>query len=478
MTLAWRQSLALLVCIGIVVGAHAFFRMGAINESLSEDMHRDHEAIGRGLSVAISDAWRLDGRSRALSLVGRANQREAEVAIRWVNATAPAGSARRPAAPPEVLAAVSVERDVHWVDPEGLGRLYSYVAVPGSAAGGALEISESLERQEGFARASLGAILLTAAVLWVACTAAALAVGWWFLGRRMRQVSRVVRAVASGDLTRRVGLNQTDELGELAAELDAMTERLQEARAQLVEETEARVAAVSQLRHADRLALLGTLSAGIAHELGTPLNVVSATARMIRTGEIAGAAVPEEAGVIEQQADKMTHIVRQVLDFARPRPPAVERVDLRALVTATLRLLQSFAHQHNVSVEPLAGEAPIWGAVDPAQIEQVLSNLIINAVQATVGDDPVHVEVGEDAGEGEVWIAVRDHGPGISDEIRPRLFEPFFSTKQVGQGTGLGLSVAWGIVHEHGGRIAVDAAVGGGARFVVRLPAAPEEEQP
>ncbi len=302
--------------------------------------------------------------------------------------------------------------------------------------------------------------------------------GWWFVGRPVRRLTGVVRAVGAGDFSRRIELEQRDELGELAGELNAMSERLQEARARLDEETEARVAAVSQLRHADRLSLLGTLSAGIAHELGTPLNVVGSTARMIRTGEIAGDDVIEEAAIMEQQADRMTGIVRQVLDFARPRPPVASHTDLEVLVQATLRLLQGFARPRGVELLPVSSGAPVTARVDAAQLQQVLSNLIINAAQAMPHGGRVEVRVGRDAARDEAWIAVRDHGPGIPADVRPRLFEPFFTTKDVGEGTGLGLSVAWGIVHEHDGRIEVEDAEGGGALITVRLPIEGPEEEP
>lgn len=476
MRLAWKQTLALLACIVVVVGAHAWSRFTGVADALSADMRRDHHSLGRGLAPAVAAVWRDGGEERALALLEQADEREGQLRVRWTEPSAAPGSARRPAAPAAALASLRLGQDAHWVDDDGAGRQYTYVAVAVPGRLGALELSESLEPQRAFSRGTLGRILLTALVLAGASSAAVLGVGWWFVGRPVRRLGGFAGAVGAGDFSQRIELDQRDELGDLARELSRMSERLQEARGRVAAAAEARAVAESQLRHADRLALLGTLAAGIAHELGTPLNVVGSTARMIRTGEIGGADVAAEAGVIEQQAERMTGIVRQVLDFARPRPPRAQRTDLVALVRGTLRLLHTFARQRGVGLRFDAPDGGVATDADGAQLQQVLSNLVVNAAQAMVDGGEVRVSAGIDPARREAWIEVRDAGPGIPRELWPRLFEPFFTTKEAGEGSGLGLSVAWGIVHEHGGRIEVGDAPGGGASITVWLPATPGED--
>ncbi len=470
MRLAWKQTLALLVCIVIIVGAHAWLRVRGVSETFASDMRRDHHALGRGLGSTIGEVWRTDGEARAVALVERANEREGQLRIRWVEPGAGPDSGRMPIAPPDTLVGLGPGLDAHWTDAEGSGRHYSYVAVRLADRMGALEISESLDEQRLLGRATFWKILLTAALLAAASTVAALGVGWWFVARPIERLIGLARNIGAGDLSGRIELTQNDELGQLAREMSAMSEGLQRTRRSLVAETEARLSAVSQLRHADRLSLIGTLAAGFAHELGTPLNVVGATARMIRTGEIPADEVAAEVDVIEQQADRMTGIVRQLLDFARPRAPVTESSDLVALVRSTVRLMQTYARPRGVELVVEEPALPVVAAVDPGQLQQVVSNIVVNAIQAMAEGGEVRIALGLDAPHSEAWIEVADQGPGIPEELRGQLFEPFFTTKEVGAGTGLGLSVAWGIVNEHGGRIDIGATPQGGAKLTVRLP--------
>jgi hypothetical protein len=151
MRLAWKQSAALLVCIGLVVGTHALLRVRGVTETFVADMQRDHHAIGRGLGVALADVWGGDGEARALMLVERANEREGGLRLRWTEVGAAPASRRGPLAPPQILAAATPGQDTHWIDPSGEGRLVTYVAVEVPGRRGALEISESLKAQRAFA---------------------------------------------------------------------------------------------------------------------------------------------------------------------------------------------------------------------------------------------------------------------------------------------------------------------------------------
>lgn len=242
---------------------------------------------------------------------------------------------------------------------------------------------------------------------------------------------------------------------------------------------EARLAAVEQLRRAERLATVGTLAAGIAHELGTPLHVVLTYAKMIASGEAQGGEVARGAGVIAEQAERMTRIIGRILDFARPRPPEKALADVAAIARAALGVLAPLAERRGVTLEFAQGPGSAAATVDVGQLQQVLVNLVMNAIQASARGARVAVEVGEARarrpGAGaepaeHVRVDVRDEGEGMQPERLARLFEPFFTTKPAGEGVGLGLSVSHGIVREHGGWIQVESEVGKGSRFTVHLP--------
>jgi len=262
-----------------------------------------------------------------------------------------------------------------------------------------------------------------------------------------------------------LSLSGTDELGDLANEFNVMCDRL--------------AAALEQVRHADRLATIGTLTSTIAHEIGTPLNVVSGHARLIARGRISGSDAMDSAKVMHEQCDRIAKIVRQVLEYGRRREPKRSALDILGVVRSTVALLQPLATKCGVTLElSVSPSASTHTAADAAQVQQALTNLIMNAIQASTEGQTVRVaaetksdgaSADETRGSHHV-ISVEDSGSGISEEVRQRMFEPFFTTKEAGQGTGLGLSIARDIVVEHGGFIDVSSELGSGSRFVVHLP--------
>jgi signal transduction histidine kinase len=267
-----------------------------------------------------------------------------------------------------------------------------------------------------------------------------------------------------------------NELGSLAIFL-GFAYLLDRQREHLAAERHQKKLIVDQLRHADRLNVIGTLAAGVAHEIGTPLNVISGSAELLpsaRPGEI-----EELSRVIREQTSRISGIIRQLLDFGRRAGARGTSIDLNDLVRGSVVLLGPIARKHGTSIAVEAAEVPVRVLGNGGELEQVLSNLILNAVQAMPGGGVVRLAVGrvsrtngnrEQRAFGS--ISVEDTGTGIAAADLPRIFDPFFTTKGVGEGTGLGLSVSYGIVQDHGGLIEVDSVVGRGTRFAVLLPLA------
>jgi signal transduction histidine kinase len=290
------------------------------------------------------------------------------------------------------------------------------------------------------------------------------------------------RRIGAGDFSGPLVIRRGDELSQLAREMNSMAAELDAAAHKVASESAARVRAVEQLRHADRLTTVGKLASGLAHELGTPLNVVAGRAKMIATGEIES---PEEgtesARIIVEQAERMARIVRQLLDFARRRTNEKRSTDLGALARQTGSLLEPLAAKRGVSLRCEEPAAPVSAAVDASHIQQALTNLVVNAIQASDRERSVSIRVAvcDDAPEGPrgprpggPWalLEVRDQGVGIRAEHLPEVFDPFFTTKPVGEGTGLGLSIAHGIAEEHGGWIDVESGPQRGSCFRIWLP--------
>jgi two-component system NtrC family sensor kinase len=221
----------------------------------------------------------------------------------------------------------------------------------------------------------------------------------------------------------------------------------------------------------DKLAAMGQLLAGVAHELNNPLSVVMGRAELL-TRALAGGPLGPRVEKLAQAAERCARIVKNFLALARQRPPERETVHLNRIVQEAIELLGYPLRTDSVQVElDLAPDLPaLWA--DAHQLHQVVVNLVTNAHQAMreqTGLRRLTLTTRRDAA-GQVVLEAADTGPGIRAEVLPRLFEPFFTTKPPGQGTGLGLSLCRGIVEEHGGSISVESAVGQGARFRIELP--------
>ena len=225
-----------------------------------------------------------------------------------------------------------------------------------------------------------------------------------------------------------------------------------------------------QLRHADRLATIGQLAAGVAHELNEPLGNVLGFAQLAKKGGAGGAGIASDLDKIVAAAMHAREIVRKLMLFARQTPPAKTKVNLNTVITEGLYLVEARCAKEGVEVvRRLEPDLPDIVA-DPSQLHQVLVNLVVNAVQAMPGGGTLTIRTGRS--DGHVALVVEDTGCGMTEDVRRQIFIPFFTTKDVNEGTGLGLAVVHGIVSAHGGTITVASEPGGGARFEILLPLA------
>lgn len=227
----------------------------------------------------------------------------------------------------------------------------------------------------------------------------------------------------------------------------------------------------SKLLQTEKMAALGQLVSGIAHELNNPLTAIMGYAQLL-LGHGLRPAQLSEASKVFQQAERARRIVKNLLYFARENKPERTRVDLNEIVERTLALRSYELKIENISVElDLARDLPET-AGDPYQLQQVALNLLVNAEQALLlgrGQGHVWIHTHRSAG-GRITLEISDDGPGIPPEIASRIFDPFFTTKPSGVGTGLGLSIVYGIVQQHDGEITFESQPGSGARFIVDLP--------
>jgi two-component system NtrC family sensor kinase len=482
MKLARKLTIGLVLGVLVVMALNLYLR-SRLERMVVEEAKSVQRAMGLTLMAAVEAVWKSDGEAKARKVVKDADDIEPRVDIRWVPVDEVDHELTRWDTPRWQTVNVARGHDVTIVhaDAQGDYRRYTYVplGMQGEQPLAALELSQSIGPENRFMRQSKLIGVLVAVGMSLMCAAIATGVGYWFVGRPIGLLRDKARRVGAGDLSGRLHFRQRDEIGELATEIDAMCDRLEEANRRASAETEARIAALEQLRHADRLKTVGQIAAGLAHELGTPLNIVSERAEMVASNE--GDPL-KNARIIMNESERMTRIIRQLLDFSRGPgfDPAV--CTLGVIVEQTAEMLSPLAEQRGVTLDVATDGEAVLVHADPAKIQQALTNLMVNGMQAMPRGGRLQVRLTRaratpppDHGGGPdeyLALAVEDQGEGIAAHALPHIFEPFFTTKGVGEGTGLGLAVTYGIVREHGGWIEVDSAVGRGSRFTVFLPRA------
>ena len=484
MRLVLRIMAGVMVVMALLLAVHSYLVVNREIAQFRDDMDLHAYLLGTVLSTSVSDVWNSVGSERARSIVADANRSEALVRVRIVRFDVPPGDPATPLADRDSLSVLRQGKEVLLPEYSYHGSKYHIAYFPVTLDSGrpcALELSQPLASMQRYTRITI----IHKIALFIAFLVVGGGLLWWFgvvfVGRPIRALVSQAQAVGSGDLDANNQLEQSgDEIGALARGLNRMVSDLRAARTRLEKETEQRIAAVEQLNHAERLSTIGKLASGLAHELGTPLNVVAGRAKMIADAEMKPSEVLDSAAVIRQQAERMTRLIRQLLDFARREPRTVRQEELKQPVDQAVHTLAPLASQHRIDIKTEVDGEPPRVRIDTAQIQQVLSNLIVNAIHAMPGGGQILVRYGRRPAEPPAdhghppgtyaFVEVIDSGVGIPEEDFSRIFAPFYSTKGVGEGTGLGLWIAHGIIKEHGGWVTVNSSVGAGSTFSIYLP--------
>ncbi|HEX3855185.1 MAG TPA: HAMP domain-containing sensor histidine kinase [Polyangiaceae bacterium] len=478
MKLVPKLALTLFVGVFAVVAAFTAWRVRDDIELFDQEARWDQQVIGVTAAAALSKTIRRDV---AVRLVKRVDASRSGVAIRYVSFASDAPAELRPLLPlkrAEIPAPGGWRQLVQPSTPASRTRsLVTYVTSPViDDAAGAIELSQPLVSKAAYAwKGALSALASSLAMLIVGGLTMAF-IGVRIVGQPVSELIIAARRLGAGDFHVFDSIRRKDEFGELARALRAMSVELSDERNRARLEAEARIQALEQLRHAERLTTLGQLASVLAHEIGTPLNVIAGHAKLAASGKLDADGTREGVAVIGTQCERIASIVRRVLDYARRRPPKRTWIDGADVIGQTRALLRSLAQQKEVE---LVFEEPEQGAqlfADPDQVQQALINVVMNAVHASPRRGRVWLTLEQARRsyrgvEAEfVGFIVRDEGLGIEEELLERIFDPFFTTKPPGEGTGLGLSVARDIVREHDGFIEVSSRAREGAIFSIYLP--------
>ena len=275
--------------------------------------------------------------------------------------------------------------------------------------------------------------------------------------RSLREIEKLARSISAGNFNRIDGFRSRDELGSVITAINSMSEELSNREEQIIQ--------------SKKLASLGILTAGVAHEITNPLNNISMIAQTYEEmyDHLPDRQRRELIGKVDAETERIRKIVKNLLDFSKPKDANPKEADINTVVQKTLTLVQNMIDVQNIETVIRLEEGLPCLFIDEHQVQQVLVNLVTNAVQAMSAGGKLFISSRAGKGGNSVEITVKDTGKGIQPEFLPHIFDPFFSTKGEG-GTGLGLSVSYGIIKNHRGDIRVESKPGVGTTFTVELP--------
>jgi len=484
MSLSARLILLLTIAVGVVMALGGYFILRQREEILARSLRNELHAHAVTLQLTLEDGYRAGRIGDAQRLIDHLSENPRVFSVILFDEKGRVAMFSNPLEAGKIIESPDARRVIATGEPveivrrRGGSEVYSFI-MPiriSAARRGAFEISQPAEFiKADYASARRDIALITLA-LFAAIIAVVLLVMRHNLLRPIKELLGGAKAVGQGDLAYRVvAPSGGNEIAQLASEFNRMAESLAEQRRAAERQTEERLALERELRHSERLASVGRLAAGVAHEMGAPLNVIKGRVEMLR--ERPDSPVESRArnlDIIGAQADAITDIVRQLLTLARPFNLRREAIDPARLIATIVELIEADAVKSGVKVEvPQNDHHSDFVEGDTALLRQSLMNICINAMHEMSRGGRLLIEVAPEErrrnGDTFVGLRVSDTGPGIPPENLAHVFDPFFTTKEVGKGTGLGLSVARRIVEEHDGWIDVANREEGGATFTIWL---------
>lgn len=480
MRIATRLVLILGLTTTTVMVAYAALALEQREDLLREALARETETLARSAQIVANNALR-DGRLQDLD---RVLGRIADDPQTLVAAVVTADDRVLAGGPENALSclrgAPGLRRDRGaaasadsagargWIDCDGGAR---WVTLPVRVPGDLVVLARRATVLERDLASSRRRILLTTLALAGAAAAAILLVLRRTLSAPLSQIMKGVRTLGGPNPPTPVTVPRSaGELRDLAVAFNEMAERLEGKRQALVKEGEERVGLERRLRSAETFAALGRIAGGLAHELGSPLNVIAMRAERIDEDVDISPDVRRHAGEIVAEVERIARLVQGLRHIARGHPLDPRPVDLAKVVLAAAEDARARADPAGVALHVEVDE-PLMVEGDETLLRHAVGNLALNAIQALAGH----------TGEPHVWVRVErermvgrvlveDNGPGIPQEAGAWLFEPFFTTRDVGEGMGLGLAISQGIAEEHGGTLQLESREEGGTRAVLRLP--------
>jgi len=478
MRISTRITLVMAAAGLLVFGTWGVLMLREEREDLEDALAREITLLGNSLRVAMENALRdrqIEDIEETLGLIERIDA-EVDVYVYGADGHRALSSTDEISPCLDALALEAITDQTAPIRFSGPDCDAVMLAVPlvydGGDVAGAVALSRPLEGMRQDLRSTTVGVVGSVTVFVLVVSALGAVLGRVYISRPLRSMAKALAQFRQGDLERGPRFPGDDEIASFAKEFDATVRDVREARERLAQEQERRRSLNQALRQADKLVTIGQLSASLAHEIGSPLQVVQGRARALARKPGDAARTERNAEILVRETDRISRIVEQLLTVTRRRPPRLAPLDLPNVAEEVLDLLEIEARRCSVELELVADAGLPRITADPDQLRQVVLNLVTNALAASPEGSAITVRCG--LGEpGRVLLTVEDQGAGMGPEILASAFAPFFTTRADRGGTGLGLSVVQTIVQEHGGKVEIRSAPGRGTTVTVSLPGGP-----
>ncbi len=475
MRIGTRLTIVLMLCVIPVIAAYAYWSVAQSNVYVNE-LKQSARAISSGLAPSVDEELvaqeleKIGDSFRKMDAEGTRSAILRKDGTLWYSL---------PDFPAELVDAARVQLAQHQPSefgPTSGAKNWFCELVPlkgryGDVIGYLLEVQDWTKVARDKRARSIASIVVALVLLGLIATVIPLTVNR-YVSRPLADLSAKVMKFSAKDSDR-----QGSELELLSEEFRRLDQQLSQARIDLEDRHRRELELERELQRADRLATIGTLASGLAHEIGTPMGVIRVRAEALQNDEATSADSRVKLGIIVRQIDRIARIVRMLLDYARKSESRKAVCDLRTIAERALTLLEPEAARRGVRTIARLGENPLMVNCDADQLEQVFVNLIMNALDAmnrNGGTLRVTANSEKINNGPRATLAFEDTGAGVAPEHEDRLFTPFFTTKEPGKGTGMGLAVSQSIVREHDGEITFSTNPSG-SRFVVAIPMASSE---
>jgi len=467
MRLGTRLLLPLVATVSLVMASYGVWSARQRGISLTAESRREAQAYSTALGLALEYAFEDRELRDVEEIIARVGREPAIYGVLVYDLGGTAVFISPPlravdAAPPELLRQVMSSRTAlagdRLLGGESVYSVVRPIHAVGDQVAGALEVIQPM----AFARSEVAGTRRRITAITIVLLLS-LTIVMSLLVRRgittpLHRVIDAARALGRGELGYRIAdAPVTGELKDVVSEFNRMAKQLEASRLALLQETEERILLERRVRSAERMAAVGNLAARLAHEIGTPLQVVAGRADMLLKRDPEPAVRARNLRIMIDQAGRITAIVRNLLDYAQRREPQRTPVSLPAILSGVLEFLDEPLDRAGITLTR-SGTTTKSALADADQMHQVFFNLVMNAMQAAQSvaeGGRIEVRVRDEERDGTSWIVVdvADNGPGIPEDVLPHIFEPFFTTKPVPVGAGLGLAVARDIILAHGGRL-------------------------